>query len=92
MRSNDKNKKYFDLVLIVFITLLIIGSLGFLFYNKLSDSKNRFRVLIENVFGYLEENTLQDRPKVTTGNLVLGIDGKGNRDIDQKILDHFKNF
>lgn len=90
MRSNDKNKKYFDLVLIVFITLLIIGSLGFLFYNKLSDSKNRFRVLIENVFGYLEENTLQDRPKVTTGNLVLGIDGKGNKDIDQKILDHFK--
>lgn len=90
MRSNGKNKKYFDLVLIVFITLLIIGSLGFLFYNKLSDSKNRFRVLIENVFGYLEENTLQDRPKVMTGNLVLGIDGKGNRDIDQKILDHFK--
>lgn len=90
MRSNGKNKNYFDLILIIFITLLIIGSLAFLFYNKLSDSKNRFRVLIENVFGYLEENTLQDRPKVMTGNLVLGIDGKGNSDIDQKILDHFK--
>ena len=75
-RLKSKKNDYGVLAVVALITVFLLVGIGGLFYYKLSNSKNRFRVLIENVVEYLEENTLKDKPKSLQGVLTLGLMGK----------------
>ena len=48
-RLKSKKNDYGVLAVVALITVFLLVGIGGLFYYKLSNSKNRFRVLIENV-------------------------------------------
>lgn len=85
--SSQRKSNHTILIVVVLVTLFILLGIGGLFYYKLSNSKNRFRVLIENVVEYLEENTLKDKPKSLQGVLTLGINGKSTDKDEQQIME-----
>ncbi len=86
-RLKSKKNDYGVLAVVALITVFLLVGIGGLFYYKLSNSKNRFRVLIENVVEYLEENTLKDKPKSLQGVLTLGVNGKSTDEDEQQLMD-----
>lgn len=86
-RLKSKKNDYGVLAVVALITVFLLVGIGGLFYYKLSNSKNRFRVLIENVVEYLEENTLKDKPKSLQGVLTLGVNGKSTDEDEQQLME-----
>ena len=86
-RLKSKKNDYGVLAVVALITVFLLAGIGGLFYYKLSNSKNRFRVLIENVVEYLEENTLKDKPKSLQGVLTLGVNGKSTDEDEQQLME-----
>lgn len=86
-RLKSKKNDYGVLAVVALITVFLLVGIGGLFYYKLSNSRNRFRVLIENVVEYLEENTLKDKPKSLQGVLTLGVNGKSTDEDEQQLME-----
>lgn len=86
-RLKSKKNDYVVLAGVALVTVFLLVGIGGLFYYKLSNSKNRFRVLIENVVEYLEENTLKDKPKSLQGVLTLGVNGKSTDEDEQQLME-----
>ena len=59
-KTNLKSKKI-NIGILIIILVVIAGSIGVIFY-KVLNNKNNFRLLIDDVFDYLEANITSNDP------------------------------
>lgn len=71
--NDKKKKKKFPLILIVLLVIIIFIGVGV--YYFINSSRNVFMVAIDTVFGYLEENTINNSTSSGTFSIKMSASG-----------------